>query len=336
MAQNENSAYSEAYNSLERMQLFDINGLPRVKELGTKQSFDAAVEPAKKIIELYKKLSLSALEDFPDQNLNTIKEVANADYNSLSEMLKYDPAQGVGERDRMIANIKLRYPSVFQALHPLISYSMHRATDFESLEARARAAVQSIADRGSELEGQLENIKTEALDVLNVVKSTALEQGVSQQARYFKEESEYHDLESSKWFMYSWISALVLAIYAGSTFIIHKIPFLTPVTIYETVQIAVSKFLLFAVFSYVTYFCSKNYMSHRHNFVLNKHRQNALVTYRAIVDASETKSCSDIVLGHAASCIFSPQSTGYSAGGQQVPSANSAVELFMKSAQAGE
>ena len=44
----------------------------------------------------------------------------------------------------------------------------------------------------------------------------------------------------------------------------------------------------------------------------NRHRQNALLTYRALVAAAGEHETEDIVLAHAAVCIFAPQETGYS------------------------
>jgi hypothetical protein len=74
---------------------------------------------------------------------------------------------------------------------------------------------------------------------------------------------------------------------------------------------------------------AKNFLSHKHNSIVNKHRQNALMTYSALADAASSEEAKDIVLNHAASCIFSPQETGYikneSAGNNK-----SIVELLPK------
>jgi hypothetical protein len=64
---------------------------------------------------------------------------------------------------------------------------------------------------------------------------------------------------------------------------------------------------------------SRNYLAHKHNSIVNKHRQNALLTFKAIVDAAGTEERRDVILTYAAACIFSPQETGYtkpSTGGQ--------------------
>ena len=74
---------------------------------------------------------------------------------------------------------------------------------------------------------------------------------------------------------------------------------------------------------------AKNFLTHKHNAIVNKHRQNALVTFQALVDAAKDESCKDIILTHASSCIFSPQETGYSKGGSNPSGSNrSIVELL--------
>jgi hypothetical protein len=98
---------------------------------------------------------------------------------------------------------------------------------------------------------------------------------------------------------------------------IHKIPYFIPQNTYEAVQLSISKSLIFAVIAYLLILCGRNFLSHKHNAIVNKHRQNALLTFKALVDAAGSEQNRDIVLTHAASCIFSPQETGYTKGSQQ-------------------
>jgi hypothetical protein len=58
----------------------------------------------------------------------------------------------------------------------------------------------------------------------------------------------------------------------------------------------------------------KNYTAHRHNTVLNKHRQNSLATYKALVDAAGDQANRDIVLTTTAESIFGAQATGFAKG----------------------
>jgi len=56
---------------------------------------------------------------------------------------------------------------------------------------------------------------------------------------------------------------------------------------------------------------SRNYLANRHNAVINRHRQNALATYEALLKAAGQEANRDIVLTKAADCIFSAQPTGF-------------------------
>ena len=61
--------FDEATVSLERMQKFDVETLPREDDLGRELAFGKAVKPAQVLIDLYNRLSVTALEDFPDNLL---------------------------------------------------------------------------------------------------------------------------------------------------------------------------------------------------------------------------------------------------------------------------
>ncbi|MCG2635159.1 MAG: hypothetical protein J4A00_09675, partial [Gammaproteobacteria bacterium] len=61
--------YEEAKESLARIQEFNVEELPRTSDLGSRLNFSDIVDPAKQLIDLYKRLSLTALQDFPDNIL---------------------------------------------------------------------------------------------------------------------------------------------------------------------------------------------------------------------------------------------------------------------------
>ncbi len=91
--------------------------------------------------------------------------------------------------------------------------------------------------------------------------------------------------------------------------------------------------LIFAVLGFLLVLAAKNYSTYKHNSVVNKHRQNALLTYRALVEAATGDGTENIVLAHAAACIFSPQETGFSrVRSDGASSSKSVLELFTKSA----
>lgn len=76
---------------------------------------------------------------------------------------------------------------------------------------------------------------------------------------------------------------------------------------------------------------SKNFLNHKHNAIVNKHRQNALMTHTALVEASGDEGVRDAVLLQAANCIFSPQSTGYTQTGEsEATNQKSMIEILSR------
>lgn len=323
----------ETNSSLERIQNFDPRQLPREDDLGRQMSFRAAVDPATRLIQLYKQLSLSSLSDFPDDKLGQIKNQADADYNRFQEILQFEASSSdaAGRREQLIQNIQNAYQSAFSTLHQLISFSVSRSADFQRMETDARATLQSIQDQAESITKDLESQKTQAEQILEEIRQVAAEQGVSQQAVYFKEESERHDKLAAKWRLGTFLLALVLVLYAGLSLFMHKIPALNPENDIQSAQLIASKILIFSVIAYMLLLSARNFLANQHNTIINKHRQNALVTFTALVEAAKDEDHSDIVLMHAASCIFTPQETGYTrAGGGKQGITTPVIELLRK------
>jgi hypothetical protein len=310
-----NKNYENAVSSLERMQTFDTNSLPRTNDLGTAMNFAAAVEPANRLVDLYKQLPKEVLEFLSESKLSDVLRQANNDYNLFKQILDFrieDGGSPAAERETKIEQIKHAYDPAFDRLFPIISYSVQKSTDFAILEREARASVQAVSDRGREIDETLKKHEEEAKEILTTIRKTAAEQGVSQQAIHFKMEADQHDADAKKWLSRTVTLTVVLGIYALLTLWIHKLPNLAPTNSYEAIQLAVSKILIFGTLSFLVFLSARNFTAHRHNCVVNRHRQNALVTYRSLVDAASTEANRDIVLTKASECIFAAQATAFS------------------------
>ena len=307
---------NDARNALNRIQEYNPQQLVKKEDLGTYLCFEEIVEPASRIVDLYRQVPLDMLTVLPPNKLQNIIEVANADYNIFEEVNGFNADQTKAERDTLINKVINRYQPVFDALHPLISYSMHNSIDPVALEMKTRSLVQKFQDDANKTLTELEEKNKEADEYIESFKSFAVEQGVAQQAIFFKNEAECQKKQATVWLWATASVGMLLLIYA--VIILFYSPYIlpNPTSIAESVQLVASKLLIFFVLSYSLYFCSKNYNALKHNEVLNKHRQNALLTYKSISDAAGDQANSDIILNHAASCIYSPQSSGYSSPGK--------------------
>lgn len=327
------SNYEEAKASLSRMQDFDVETLPRADDLGSRLNFNETVEPARQLIDLYKRLSVTALQDFPDNVLNIVRDSANNHFNIFSQILDFDPSQKDPNslRTNLIRQVVESYHPAFQSLHPYISYSLHRSADFQRLDSEARATLQAIEDKSNKLAESIAQHEKDAKVALDEIRRVAAEEGVTKQASHFFAEFQHHVAEADRWQRYAVNLAIGLGFFAVISLFLHKIPFLKPESTYDAVQLSISKILIFSVMAYMLFLSARNFLSHKHNAIVNKHRQNALMTHSALVEASGVEGVRDAVLLQAASCIFSPQPTGYTSGGENESSGQkSFVEILSK------
>jgi hypothetical protein len=323
----------ETFVALDRMQQFDAKSLGREADLGKQLNFAEAIESAEAIIGIYKRISLTALEDFTNTQLNSIKAQAQSDYNMFKQVLDFQATSNNASniRTSLISEIEKRRDALFEVLWQYIAYGVARNTDTNLLEIQARSAIQSIKDQSANLTEQLKYSKGEADKILETIRAVAAEQGVSQQAIYFKEEVEQQEKLAEKWLTRTYWSAVAVGGFAVLSLFLHKLEWIKPGGTAEMFQLITSKVLIFAVLGYLLLLAARNYSTHKHNAVVNRHRQNALLTYRALVEAASEKGTEDIVLAHAASCIFAPQETGFSYGkGFSSLGSKSVLELMTK------
>jgi hypothetical protein len=326
--------YTTTLEALERIQTFDPGTLGREADLGRQMNFADAVKPAEAIIAVYKRIPISALADFTDTQLNAILAQANADYNLFKQILDFNAASSdaVSTRTNILATIKVRRDQVFDQLWQYVAYGVARITDTSLLETQARATIQAIEDQAAKLTEQLSKSKSDADSALAAIRAVASEQGVSQQAIYFKDEAQGQETLADKWLTYTYRFAAALGAFAVFSLVLHKLDWIKPAGNGETFQLITSKVLIFSVLGYLLIMAARNYSTHKHNAVVNRHRQNALLTYRALVTAAEDTGTQDIVLAHAASCIFSPQETGFAHGRGDTGGSKSILELLTKGA----
>ncbi|MDA3960668.1 MAG: hypothetical protein PF961_07745 [Planctomycetota bacterium] len=321
----------EAQSSLHRIQQFDPKTLPREVELGSELNFADVVAPARRLIDLYSQLHKDVLESLPDAQLNQIKDRANIDYKIFSDILEFSTSvdHPGNIRQSLIDKVTKSYDPTFGILHPWISYSVRKSTDFRRLEDEGRALIQSVRDQADALRKEMVAQKHDAEITLQLIRDTAAQQGVSQESYHFRKESEDHAEEANKWRKASiWLS-IALGALAFLSLFFHKVPWLAPKDALEAAQLVIGKGVIFATLFTMLYLCIRNFMSHKHNAVVNKHRQNALSTYQTLVEAANESANRDIVLTHAANCIFTAQSTGYASAKQTDcgPSAQTFVDF---------
>lgn len=307
---DKSTAIARAQSSVERVVRFDPKSLIRREQLGD-LAFHDAVAPAENLIGLFARLPIDSLPEFPATQRDAIEERANSTFTYLDDILKFnitvsDPSS---LRQQLIQALESAYQPTFTILFPFISYGVARTVDFSALESKARAAIQSIADEKDEIIEQLRTTADEANTVLASVRAAAAEQGVTQMAKYFADESSAHTKSAETWLIASAVMAVVVLAFSIVSFFLPSI--FHPANLFESSQLIASKIITFLVLAYAMFQCVRSYSAHRHNAVTNKHRQNALLTYKTLADAGNSPELRDVVLQHAAAAIYAPNDSGY-------------------------
>lgn len=314
-----------ASESLVRIQNFDPDSLTRKEDLG-RLEFSDAVPGARRVIELFQRISPESLRHFPEGQATQVRNEADGAFNLFTKFLEFDPAsaENAGEQRRVLLQQLEALPEQLATkLWQHIAFSVASSLDPTATQQQIRTVLQQFKDERARSIKEVGAVRTEAEEVLERVRTAAAEQGVSQKASYFKTIAEEHATDAEVWMWRSlWFGLATLA-FAIISALTYRVPWLAPRDTIETVQLVSSKLFILGIIGYGTLICVRNFLSHKHNSVVNRHRQNALLTYTAFVDAAPSVASREIVLTHAAASVFSPQDTGYikneePAGGRSV------------------
>ena len=159
------------------------------------------------------------------------------------------------------------------------------------------------ANRGN-LEKEIEATRGKSQKLLESIEKIASESGVGAHANFFADQVKQHETFSFRWLWGTIVAAGLLILWIGGSGFLESILPAGGLTWWTRALIAL---VLTSLLAYSV----KNYMAHKHNAVVNKHRENALRTYKALVESAPTQETRDIVLHHAAACIYAPQDSGY-------------------------
>lgn len=299
--------------ALQTVQAAETGKLSRRDILGSALSFDDALPDAEKLVALFKQIPVHNIDLLPPSYLGTLHAEISSVMSIFQSAMDYDAkTHGPNVRDTILTNIKNQYGQTFSALHSIISFLKSQDQDSSLFEANLKKTSDQFIKDLEKLKSQNEEASKEIAGTLSQVKKLSAEQGVSQQASYFKDQADHHDKLGFRWLIATIVSAILLLIYVAATFIVDALKIPSDAATYLIAQYVTSKVLVFGVLAYLLLFCSRTLAAHRHNVVINRHRQTALQTFNVLANAAKDNQSRDIVLTQAAGCIFTPQDTGYS------------------------
>jgi cation transport ATPase len=290
----------------------EISEFVRRDDLGP-FAFDELEEELGACIRFYRDLQELPLTEVPSQKLQQFRNRTNELTNKLQEIRDFNPKtvnDPTQSHNSLMDQFRQEWHNAFSQLAPYASYLKPRGAAVEGVVERGREMLQDLERERDQLRSEMEEARQESERILRSLRSAAAEAGVEQHAEHFDTEAGYHSAGARRWLWATGVLAGFTGLLAGWflwMYLTGRVTF----TGEEWIQVAVAKVVLFSLLYFGIVWCGRNYRSHKHNHVINKHRRNALATFRAFTDAATDEGTKNAVLIRATEAIFSPGISGY-------------------------
>lgn len=120
------SVLESTREALDRVQQFDVATLSREDDLGKQMNFSEAVAPSQALVDIYRRIPMTALDDFSDTQLNAIGQQAKADFNVFKQILEFNAttADAANTRTNIINTLRTRRDQLFDQLWHYVAYGV--------------------------------------------------------------------------------------------------------------------------------------------------------------------------------------------------------------------
>lgn len=260
--------------------------------------FKGAVEPAKQLQGLVAKLNTDNAPLLSRNSANELHRSLKRVSTLFNDAVKLE-AQGKKPLGDIVNDFRTAHFEAIDSLPKYIEYLADERTESQKLD-EANAEIEALIERAG-------SVMARAEETINQMTQAAEEAVTSGYASYFYSAEIIHEKGSRFWQAVIIVIALLLiafAFFAPSIYQSERFANVDPL------QLSLSKVLVFSVFATYLIVSIRSYSAHKHNALVNRHRKNAMLTFRSMIDAADETTNRDVILAYAAVCIFAPQSTG--------------------------
>lgn len=321
-------ALATATAKLGELSATDPKALARTSDLSPDINFKDAVPHFEEMIDLCKQLSQRDLSRLTFPQLSAITTACARLSQLIQQVRDFDLNQNTpGDVCRnIVKEVENAYDDVMDPLLLPLAFTATQATDYAKIEREAKGCHATMKAEAEQLSTFIAEARSEAESALAAVKEQAAEAGVSTNAQIFIADAKHHEGLAQKWLKATvWMASVTLfvaVVALVTSFFWH------PENLASTVQYVVAKLLVLSTLSFGVFWCARNYKSQKHNETLNKHRANALMTFRAFVEGTSDVRVKDAILLQAAQAAFSSRPTGFDAPEKDSQAINPVVEIL--------
>lgn len=306
------------------------------------------------VVQIFQAFARVDKEIFPEYYIDTIYEVAHTYRNMRIQASALDPKRPdfAEMRQQFVDSFNRACDEYFGKLAPVlalisiseakpdIALELKRKVE-EGIAAKSHDFERLVSEKSNEFEHLSSKLRDEvegiaevrgAADrVLNEAQESASRLVVAQQAVHFSDIALAHRKSANFWIFASSILLLLTLILSFASLFLTSGDFFGlsgDPSAFALVQFTSGKLLTFGLLGYGVYACARNYFANRHNAVVNEQKKAALHTFQALADSADSPAERDVILTHAATCIFGIQETGFSKAGEAPVPHSSVVEIL--------
>ncbi len=325
-----NKALEDATKQIAELATIDPKTLARASELSPNINFQDAVPHLEEMLDLCKQLSQRELSRLTSTQLTAITRACTKLSSLIQQVRDFTLNQNTpGDVcKRIITEISSAYDDVMNPLLLPLAFTATQATDYAKIEREAKGYHTTMKAEAEALSKFIATARSDAERALVAVKEQAAEAGVSTNAQIFVGDAvKHHELA------YTWMKATIwmagITLLAAIGFLIASFIY-RPADLASSMQYVVAKLLVLSTLSFGIFWCARNYKAQKHNETLNKHRANALMTFRAFVEGTGDPRVKDAILLQAAQAAFSGRPTGFDDPEKDSQTISPVVEILGK------
>lgn len=326
-----NERIEEAKKLLEELAAQKATSLARTEELSRDINFSDAVPSFEEMLDIAKQLNQRSIDRLAHNQIIQIITACTNLKNLINRVKEFTLNQNTPADvcKSIIQEVKNAYDAIMEPLTVPLAFTATQATDYAKIEREAKGYLTTMKKEAEAFKKMLESYKVDAEKALQAVKDQAAEAGVATNAQIFLTDSENHAKTAKKWLtatIWASIITLVVAVIFVLISFIYK-----PESTAVAIQYVVSKLILLSTLSFGIFWSARNYKSSKHNETLNKHRANALMTFRAFVEGSSDQQIKEAILLQAAQAAFVNRPTGFEVQEKESQIVNPVVEILGRS-----
>jgi len=273
-----------------------------------------------------------ALEKLPPQLLERVRDGAVGVSNVTTKLrrLNPDPVQAQSERTDVEATLNRERDNLTHAATALSI--LHAVAPQHDKLSELMQNVEAELERLRSARAEIDKQRHDATAALSAAQQAAETAGITSYVRRFRHEAQVHEKATHRWLCCSIALAVAVVVVAALSAIY---PDQQDVALRP--QMLGAKIVIISTLSFSLVLAVRMYRTERHNAVLNRHRQNALMTFLAFTNAPTIDDATkNAVLLQATQAIFSPQASGYLGGKADAPMPSNVIEVIRDAVRPGK